>query len=110
AASREPTLRPRLLQLRVDGRTVVAYGLVGFRREREADRLVFADQDDLERASFRHAGERARTLADGQRARGVVPAHGDARERALFVAVRRAVVLIQRESAVGTGVDPQHDR
>ena len=62
-------------------------------------------QDDAELTGGRHARIATLTVADGQRAGLVVPVEGYRGIDAFLVVVVVALVLIERELAVGTGVE-----
>src|SRR5579863_260906 len=89
--------------------TRVLHDFIDLGRRRDADAVAFSDEDDVEGVRLRHAGELALAVTDGQRVRGIVPLQGNRRVRAFFVVVIVVLVLVEREVAVGAGINPEFD-
>jgi NCAIR mutase (PurE)-related protein len=71
--------------------------------------MVGSHNHDIEGVAGGHAGVTSLPCANRQRARGIVPADGDEGMRALLIAVAVALVFIEVETAVGSGVEAQLD-
>ena len=89
--------------------TRVLHGFIDLGRRCDADAMAFSDEDDVEGVRLRHAGELALAVTDGQRVRGIVPVQRNRRVHAFFVVVIVVLVLIEREVAVGAGINPEFD-
>src|SRR5574337_1818338 len=68
-------------------------------------RLRCTDATDDELPLCRRAAAVAFALAQGQHADGVVVVHRDARVVTVLVAIRAAIVLVQREVGIATRID-----
>ena len=73
-------------------------------------RMVGADTDNAEGAALGHTGVRALAVADGQGGRGLVPGKRYQRIGALLISIGRAVVVVEREATVATGIDVDGQR
>src|SRR6478672_11607262 len=80
----------------------------GFDCTRVGTRAI--DEAHVDLAAGLHPGVRAFARADGELAAALVPRQRDAAELAALVAVVAAGVLVQRERAVGAGVDVDGQR
>src|ERR1700690_1325133 len=76
----------------------------------QAGTVSLADDNYLKGAGLQHAWECALPGVDGQLSLGVVPVERDGRVDAFLVVVVVVLVLVQREGAVGAGIDAQLDR
>jgi len=72
--------------------------------------LLRGDEADDEALLLRHAGIMPLACTDRQRARMIVPHDRDARIVALLVAVRHAIIIVEREAAIRAAIDEQGDR
>ncbi len=83
--------------------------LVGRRSRFPSHAVAGRHNHHIECVARQHAGIAALARAQSQRARRVVPVDRDGGMRAPFVAIAVALVFIEREIAIGSGIDAQLD-
>src|SRR4030095_14065177 len=88
---------------------LIANRTVGERSEGKSQRLCLRDEYDVEGALGQHAGKRTFAFANRECSRGFMPLNWDLRNRAVFVIVVAALVLVEIKQAIRSRINKQGD-